>query len=57
MVNGYGLGANSYVRKPVDFEQFVEACANWALLVGLNERPPARIGGIDEWARENPDRR
>ena len=25
LVSGYGLGANSYVRKPVDFTQFVEA--------------------------------
>src|SRR3712207_5367654 len=25
MVDGYGLGANSYVRKPVNFEQFVSA--------------------------------
>jgi len=25
MVEGYKLGANSYIRKPVDFEQFVEA--------------------------------
>jgi len=25
VVSSYGLGANSYVRKPVDFTQFVEA--------------------------------
>lgn len=25
VVTSYGLGANSYVRKPVDFNQFVEA--------------------------------
>ncbi len=25
LVRGYGLGANSYVRKPVDFTQFVDA--------------------------------
>jgi DNA-binding response OmpR family regulator len=24
LVNGYGLGANSYIQKPVDFEQFRE---------------------------------
>lgn len=25
VIRSYGLGANSYVRKPVDFNQFVEA--------------------------------
>ena len=25
IIDGYALGANSYVRKPVDFNQFVEA--------------------------------
>ncbi|HEY6039194.1 MAG TPA: response regulator [Kofleriaceae bacterium] len=25
LIRGYGLGANSYIRKPVDFTQFVEA--------------------------------
>ena len=29
VVNGYGLGANSYVRKPVDFGQFAEAVQHW----------------------------
>jgi len=35
LVNGYGLGANSYVRKPVDFRQFTEAIKQLgALLAG-----------------------
>ncbi len=25
MIKSYDLGANSYIRKPVDFEQFLEA--------------------------------
>jgi two-component system response regulator len=25
MIKSYELGANSYVRKPIDFEQFFEA--------------------------------
>jgi two-component system response regulator len=42
-VNGYGLGANSYVRKPVDFDAFVTATAQLGLYwLVLNEPPPRR---------------
>ena len=42
-VQGYGLGANSYVRKPVDFDQFVEAAKHLGLYwLVLNEPPPKR---------------
>ncbi len=41
VVNGYGLGANSYVRKPVDFQDFVDAVGQLGLYwLVLNERPP-----------------
>lgn len=41
IVNGYTLGANSYVRKPVDFNQFVEAVRQLGLYwLVLNEAPP-----------------
>jgi two-component system response regulator len=40
-LRGYGLGANSYVRKPVDFDQFMEAVRQLGLYwLLLNERPP-----------------
>ncbi len=43
-MNGYGLGANSYVRKPVDFDQFVAATAQLGLYwLVLNEPPPRRV--------------
>ncbi|HYW38257.1 MAG TPA: response regulator [Terriglobales bacterium] len=42
-INGYGLGANSYVRKPVDFNQFSEAVRQLGLYwLVLNEAAPAR---------------
>jgi two-component system response regulator len=45
LVTGYSLGANSYVRKPVDFNQFLEAARQLDLYwLVLNEAPPARKG-------------
>ena len=44
MLEGYGLGANSYVRKPVNFEQFVRAVEQLKLYwLGLNEAPPMSV--------------
>ncbi len=40
-ISGYQLGANSYVRKPVDFDQFIEAARQLGLYwLLLNEVPP-----------------
>lgn len=42
LVNGYGCGANSYIRKPVDFAQFIEAVRQLGLYwLVLNETPQA----------------
>ncbi len=41
MLSGYRLGANSYVRKPVSFAQFIEAAKQLSLYwLVLNESPP-----------------
>jgi DNA-binding response OmpR family regulator len=41
LVDGYSLGANSYVVKPVDFSRFSEAVRQLGLYwLVLNERPP-----------------
>jgi two-component system response regulator len=43
IISSYNLGANSYVRKPVDFNEFVDAVGKlgmyWLL---INERPPSQ---------------
>jgi DNA-binding response OmpR family regulator len=42
-IRGYDLGANSYVRKPVDFSQFIDAVRQLGLYwLILNEAPPVR---------------
>ncbi len=42
VINGYELGANSYVRKPIDFAEFAGAVAQLGLFwLLVNEAPPA----------------
>jgi two-component system response regulator len=43
LINGYELGANSYIRKPVDFNHFIEAVQTLGLYwLLLNEPPPVK---------------
>lgn len=45
LVKGYSLGANSYVRKPVDFEQFADSVKQLGLYwLVLNQRAPTATG-------------
>src|ERR1051325_3430147 len=45
LVAGYNLGANSYVQKPVDFEQFPEAVRQLGLYwLVVNKTPKAKAG-------------
>jgi two-component system, response regulator len=43
LINGYRLGTNSYIRKPVDFVQFVEAVRQLGLYWLLINEPPPRV--------------
>ena len=48
IVNSYDLGANSYIRKPVDFNQFTDVVAQLGLYwLDLNEVP-------DTWCDRPP---
>ena len=43
LISGYSLGANSYVRKPIDFTQFIESVRQLGLYwLLLNEPPPTQ---------------
>ncbi|MBD1935975.1 response regulator [Microcoleus sp. FACHB-68] len=44
IIRSYSLGANSYVRKPVDFTEFSQAVQQLGLYwLLLNEAPPVRL--------------
>ena len=49
LVEGYGLGANAYVVKPVRFNEFVEAVSLLGVFWALVNQPPtlAGTGGRD----------
>jgi len=42
LIDGYKFGANSYVRKPVDFAQFTEAARQLGLYWLILNEPPSR---------------
>jgi len=52
IATSYELGANSYVRKPVEFDRFAEAVRNLGLYwLVLNERAPARAAAAAGFGR------
>jgi CheY-like chemotaxis protein len=45
LVSSYGLGANAYVVKPVDFAAFAQALGKLGLFwAAINEPPPGSVG-------------
>lgn len=44
ILDSYGLGANSYIRKPVDFEQFLDAARQLGLYWLVLNQSPFRDG-------------
>jgi two-component system response regulator len=48
MAAGYDLGVNSYIRKPVDFNQFARCIEQLGLYwLVLNEKPP-KVSPVNE---------
>jgi two-component system, response regulator len=45
LVTGYSLGANSYIRKPVDFQEFVAAVQRLGFYWLLLNHPPPAVDG------------
>ncbi|MBI2830249.1 MAG: response regulator [Chloroflexi bacterium] len=46
IANSYALGANAYVSKPVDFDEFTEVVRQLGLFwLDINEPPPVKRGG------------
>ncbi len=44
LINSYALGCNSYIRKPVDYDQFVTAVQQLGMYwLFLNEAPPIPV--------------
>lgn len=48
LISGYSLGANSYIRKPVDFSQFIEAVRQLGLYWLVLNEPLPQQGARDE---------
>ena len=46
LINGYSQGANSYIRKPVDFIQFSEAIRQVGLYWLVVNEPPPKPGSV-----------
>lgn len=46
LVESYRLGANSYVRKPVDFAEFIDAARQLGLYWLLLNQPPPGAAGL-----------
>ncbi|HYP76800.1 MAG TPA: response regulator [Polyangiaceae bacterium] len=46
IAQGYAFGANAYVRKPVPYEQFIQAAQTLgAFWLSINEPPPQTLAG------------
>lgn len=51
VLNSYKLGVNSYIRKPVDFKQFVESVKQLGLYWLILNEPPPKVMSKDLWGK------
>jgi len=51
LLQSYGLGANSYIRKPVDFNQFTETMRQLGVYWLVLNEPPPPATSFDAFAR------
>ncbi|MGH9803557.1 MAG: response regulator, partial [Candidatus Acidiferrales bacterium] len=54
MVNGYKLGVNAYIQKPVDFKQFSEMVERLGLFWLVVNQPPPRSAFLPPGEEPSP---
>jgi two-component system, response regulator len=53
LINSYNLGANSFVRKPIDFNDFAHAVAQLGIYWLMINQPPPGTGDAESTTQES----
>ena len=57
LIDGYNLGANSYIRKPVNFNEFIEGVRQLGLYWLVLNRPAPNVGSAGRRSERTATRR